>query len=103
MHQRGLRRHAVFVCPSDSKDFTRYCPPPSLNGIFVHRVIPSEIMKIITAVRNNTYPGVDNIGPKIMLKKIAAPLAYIFNLSFASGTRIFSNSLKIVKVIPIKR
>jgi len=60
-------------------------------------------MKIITAVRNNTYPGVDNIGPKIMLKKIAAPLAYIFNLSFASGTRIFSNSLKIVKVIPIKR
>jgi len=70
-------------------DFTKYCPPTSIDSMYCDTIQSDEIFKIIRNFSNNKSPGLDGITPKL-LKEISTdiiqPLTYIFNLSFTNGT-----------------
>ena len=87
---------------SQEFEFKRYCPNPCKNSMYCSPVTSDEITRIIYNFPNNKVPGIDNINSKLLKEVsdiVVDPLAYIFNLSFATG--IVPDLLKIAKVIPI--
>ena len=87
---------------NDTNEFKTYLNPPIKSSMFCSPVSLNEINKIINNLRNNKSPGPDNITSKLVKSiknEILQPLAYLYNLSFTSGT--VPNALKLAKVIPV--
>ena len=72
------------------------------SSIFLNPVTELEIINIVSSAKTKYSKGFDDISMallKALIKHLAIPLAYIFNLSFLNG--VFPNKCKIAKVIPL--
>ena len=72
------------------------------SGFNFTRTTPEEIMEIISKMKPKSSSGLDNISCRLMKDIsdiIAIPLTLLINQSLQSG--IFSDKLKIAKVVPI--
>jgi len=93
---------AIFDTKCSQNEFQNYMSKQIPNSMVCETVTRSEIINIVSALRDNKSPGPDNIGPKILkpiLSCVTDPLLYICNLSFTTGC--VPNSLKVAKVVPI--
>ena len=82
--------------------FTDYIIGQSKTSLFFTPTNENEILKIVQSLESSKSCGHDEISANLLKKiifYILAPLNYIFNLSFTSGS--FPDAMKIAKVIPI--
>ena len=68
-------------------DFTKYCPPTSIDSMYCDIIRSDEIVKITRNFSNNKSPGLDGMTSKL-LKEISTdiiqPLTLIFNPLFTN-------------------
>ena len=86
---------------SDGK-YDNYMGNRIKSSIFLNPVTELEIINIVNSAKTKYSKGFDDISMallKALIKHLAIPLAYIFNLSFLNG--VFPNKCKIAKVIPL--
>ena len=86
----------------DFRNFKQYCDRPVMDSMFVQTADVSELLKLITGLKNGKAPGYDQIGPSLVKEissVICEPLLHVFNLSLNSG--IVPSQLKIAKIIPV--
>ena len=72
------------------------------NSMFLSETNVDEIMKIVSKLTQKTFTDCNNMNMsfvKNVIHLVVQPFTYICSLSFATG--IFSDAMKIAKVIPI--
>ena len=82
--------------------FTDYLHNPNSSSFFLTPTTYYEIAQIGKELKNTTSCGADGINSsvvKAVISFISRPLAFIFNLSFLTGS--VPSHLKVAKVIPI--
>ena len=82
--------------------FSAYLHNPNSSSFFLPPTNPFEVMQIGRMLKNTSTYGSDGIVSsvvKAVISFISRPLAYIFNLSFLTGS--VPSHLKVAKVIPI--
>ena len=87
---------------SNDCHFTQYLSRPNENSMFFVSTHQFEIKEMVKKLKSKSSAGYDGISTKLLKQiiiNVAAPLAFIFNLSLSSG--ICPDLLKIAKVIPI--
>ena len=93
---------ASSIDTNNNKPFTSYLDKTILSHFNFNLLTPEDTLKIITSLKTKTSTGHDGISVKL-LKSISPglikPLTLIINQSLI--TRIFPDSLKIAKVIPL--
>ena len=65
-------------------------------------ISPLQVLKALNKIKSTKATGLDDIPPSMIKdasRYIAAPLAYIINLSLSSGT--YPNHWKIAKIVPV--
>ena len=90
--------------PFSYKSFTEYLPPPNQESFFISPYTKEEIIEIILSFKPKKSAGPNSIPTKILrllTDDISEHLSIIFNTSFATG--IFTEKLKVEKVIPIHK
>ena len=89
--------------PSFSGDATCLLLQRNLpHSLFLEPTTNTEITNIINTLKPKTSSGYDGINPKLLKKctgSVAAPIAFITNLSLETG--IFPSNMKLAKVVPI--
>ncbi|KAL1448659.1 hypothetical protein WDU94_012271 [Cyamophila willieti] len=79
---------SIHQTPHDSNQENNIIPPNEVHYSEFSSVTETEILKIITSLRNTSSPGFDNIQPitlKLISQHIVKPLTYIINLSLRLG------------------
>lgn len=74
------------------------------NSMFLDPITENEISSIVKNLKNDVAPGIDGIQNytlKTIIKFIAKPMTYIFNLCFTQG--IFPSDLKNGIIVPIHK
>ena len=82
--------------------FSAYLHNPNSSSFFLPPTNPFEVMQIGRMLKNTSTYGSDGIVSsvvKAVISFISRPLAYIFNLSFLTGS--VPSHCKVAKVIPI--
>ena len=88
--------------PAASQCFTAFLDSSVRDSIVVDNVDVNELLFLIDSLKCGKSCGFDGISPQLIKDNkylLCEPLAYLFNLSLASG--IVPDNLKIAKVIPI--
>jgi len=74
----------------------------STNTMFLFPVTENEVEKVVKGLKNKLLAGIDEIPDYVVkqcIKLLKKPLANIYNASLESW--IFSDQLKIAKVVPL--
>ncbi len=88
--------------PTTQTSFTNFLPTPHNRSMFLDPITSSDVINIVSKLKNKTSRGYDNISTKLVkqsIQYIATPLTHIVNLSMNTG--IVPSNMKIARVIPI--
>ena len=92
------------VEPMDTCTFDSYLNRPNIHSIFFNPIVPSEILDVVSNMKNNTSSGIDDISICVVKKVISIicrPLCQIFNISLSTG--VVPKQMKIARVTPIHK
>ncbi|XP_065665719.1 uncharacterized protein LOC136087141 [Hydra vulgaris] len=82
--------------------FSSYLTSTNLNVMSNYKLTEKELLDAVSLLKPNKSLGFDDISSNVIIKsikQITIPLLHIFNLSLKQG--VFSDNLKIAKVIPV--
>ena len=88
----------------DTCTFDSYLNRPNIHSIFFNPIVPSEILDVVSNMKNNTSSGIDDISICVVKKVISIicrPLCQIFNISLSTG--VVPKQMKIARVTPIHK
>nr|CAI5857641.1 unnamed protein product [Callosobruchus analis] len=99
--------HFVSIGEAYAKNIIRPNTPPPISqinqkNIFLNPITPSEVINIISSLKNRKVPGYDNIQGEVYKKvseELALPLCHLINRTFLTST--VPNQIKIAIVTPI--
>ena len=88
--------------PSTNAHFMDYLHNTNTSSLFLIPTNPYEITEIVEKLNSDTSCGFDDVRSSVVksvISFISHPLAYIFNISFLTGS--VPSNLKIAKVTPV--
>ena len=88
--------------PSTNSHYTDFLHNPNSFSFFLTPTNFLEVIKISNDLKSSSSCGFDGINSSVIksvISFISRPLAYIFNLTFTTGS--FPSNLKVAKVIPV--
>ena len=97
-----IAQNIIDKIPDQNNHYHRHLKDRNNNNLFLHPVIPQDIINFAKKLKSKSSCGHDDISTKIMINtidKISFPLAHIFNLSLLTG--IVPYNMKIARIIPI--
>ena len=93
---------ALAITPKSNVRYSSYLKKIISSTFYFELVNESEVLKIVTCLKNKESAGYDGLSTKmikIIVPAIIKPLTLIINQSLVTG--IFPDSLKIAKVVPL--
>ena len=93
---------AANIKPSSNIKYTSFLKRIITSAFHFDLVNESEVLKIVSSLKNKESAGYDGLSTKllkILIPAVIKPLTLIINQSLATG--VFPDSLKIAKVVPL--